>query len=147
MNPSRPRGFTLIELMVAVTIVALLGAIALPGYGEVIRRAQRQDARLALMELQHELERHYLRSFTYTDRITEPRDAGGLGYRDLSRSGDYRLSVRLREDGQGYLAEAMPEAGGRQARDTQCARFTVDEKGLRTATDTGGTDTTAPCWR
>ena len=80
MNPSRHRGFTLIELMVAVTIVALLGAIALPGYGEVIRRAQRQDARLALMELQHELERHYLRRFTYTDRITAPRDRHAMSH-------------------------------------------------------------------
>jgi type IV pilus assembly protein PilE len=147
MNSLRRAGFTLIELMVAMTIVAILGAIALPGYGEVVRRAQRQDARLALLELQHELERYYLSRFTYTDRITGPRDAGGLGYRDLSRGGDYRLSVRMREDGQGYVAEAVPVAGGRQARDTQCARFTVDEKGSRTATDAGGADSTALCWR
>lgn len=140
------RGFTLIELLIALAIVAILSAIAWPGYGAVIRRAQRQDARLALLELQHEQERHYLRHFAYTDRLTASRADGGLARSGHSPSGEYLLSVTLRADGQGFVAEAVADTQSRQAHDRQCARFTVDEKGRRTATDSTGNDSTAACW-
>lgn len=142
----RGRGFTLIELLIALAVMAILSAIAWPSYDTVIRRAQRQDARLALLELQHEEERHYLRHFAYTDRLTASRADGGLARSGHSPSGQYLLSVTLRADGQGFVGEAVADAGGRQARDQQCARFTVDEKGRRTATDSAGNDSTAACW-
>ena len=42
-------GFTLLELLVTLAIVGILTAIAWPGYGAVMRRAQRDEARLALL--------------------------------------------------------------------------------------------------
>src|SRR5690606_39968109 len=114
---TRGRGFTLIELLIALAVVAILSAIAWPGYGAVIRRAQRQDARLALLELQHAQERHYLRHFSYTDRLTASRADGGLARSGHSPSGEYRLSVTLHADGQGFVAEAVADTQSRQAQD------------------------------
>lgn len=140
-------GFTLVELLVALAVLALLCAIAWPGYGAVVHRAQRTEARLALLELQHAEERHYLHTFAYTDRIAEAPDAGGLGRAAVTGSGAYELSVTLRNEGQGYRAEAVVRAGGRQARDFACARFAIDETGRRSSQDAQGRDTTDECWR
>jgi type IV pilus assembly protein PilE len=140
-------GVTLLELMVTLAVLALLCAIAWPGYGAVMQRAQRIEARLALLELQHAQERHYLRYFAYTDRLEEATSTGGLGRSARTATGAYSLSVRLRNAAQGYVAEAVVHPDGRQAGDATCARFTLDETGQQSARSADGQDTTAACWQ
>ncbi len=52
-------GFSLLELLVTLAIVGILTAIAWPGYGAVMQRAQRNDARLALLGIQYAEELRY----------------------------------------------------------------------------------------
>lgn len=49
MRPSLPRGFTLIELMITVAIVAILAAIAYPGYQDHLRKSRRAEAQAFMM--------------------------------------------------------------------------------------------------
>ncbi len=58
-GPSHARGFSLIELMIVVAIVAILTAIAVPGYQEYVKRARRSDAEGALLGLAQIMERYY----------------------------------------------------------------------------------------
>jgi type IV pilus assembly protein PilE len=143
----KQHGFTLLELLVTMAIVGILTAIAWPGYGAILRRAQRDEARLALLGIQYAEELRYQNLLAYGDRLAEPLARGGLGLAERSSGGNYRLAVELRNDGQRYLASARPVAQGRQSGDRACALLTIDEAGLRTAADADGRDTTALCWR
>lgn len=49
LRRSRSRGFTLIELMIAVAVVAILMAVALPSYTEHVRKSHRSEAQAYLM--------------------------------------------------------------------------------------------------
>ncbi len=61
----RERGFTLIELMIAVVIVAILLSVAVPAYQDSIRKGRRTDARNALMAAQLVQEKYRGNNATY----------------------------------------------------------------------------------
>ncbi len=65
------RGFTLIELMITVAVVAILAAIAWPNYQESVRKARRADAQGVIMEGAQFLERFYTENNRYD------QDSGG----------------------------------------------------------------------
>lgn len=134
----RHRGFTLIELMIAVAVVATLAAIAWPGYSATIHRAHRSDARLALLRIQHLQERHYGRYLRYAARLGSPEDPGTLEMDNQSDAGHYTLSLSAGALGQDYLATATARIPGRQADDLVCRQLSVDESGRRLSADAAG---------
>ncbi len=74
MNPKPTAGFTLIEMMIVVLIVAILATIAWPSYESFIRQTRLENARADLMDSAHMLERHYSsrHSFCNTVNINDP---------------------------------------------------------------------------
>jgi len=76
MNMKRAGGFTLIELMIVVAIVAILGAVAYPMYTDQIRKGKRADARAGLMSLLQQQERYMTQRNIYA--------AFGVGAADSS---------------------------------------------------------------
>jgi type IV pilus assembly protein PilE len=144
---ARARGFSLLELLVTTAVVATLTALALPGYAAMIQRAQRNDARLALLAIQHAEELHFQNANAYSEMLSLPRAEGGLGIRDRSDAGLYVLTVSTSGDGQHFMATAHPVADSRQAGDGACAILILDETGRRSATDSQGRDSSAQCWR
>lgn len=61
----KQRGFTLIELMVTVVIVAIIAAIALPSYQEYVRRQRLAVAQQEMQIIAGELERFKGKNFSY----------------------------------------------------------------------------------
>jgi type IV pilus assembly protein PilE len=67
MMPLRMRGFTLMELMIVVAVVAILGAIALPSYNQHVIRGNRTAAQRFMMDVA-DREEQFLNSMrAYTD--------------------------------------------------------------------------------
>jgi type IV pilus assembly protein PilE len=71
-NSRRQSGFTLIELMVTVAIVAVLAAVAYPSYQSHLRKGRRAQAQAYLMDIAQR-EQQYL-----TDNRAYAVDAGGV---------------------------------------------------------------------
>ena len=63
--PIKHQGFTLIELMIVVAVVAILSSIAYPSYTEYVRRGHRAEARAGLLQAQQWLERAATATGTY----------------------------------------------------------------------------------
>ena len=114
------RGFSLVELLIALAIAGVLAALALPGYSQVMQRALRQDARLALLHIQRRQEGFFGNHLVYSSDAP-PR----------SERGYYLLELLTSADGMSYPALARADPAGRQAGDSHCAQLAIDETGRR----------------
>jgi type IV pilus assembly protein PilE len=141
---SRTRGFTLIELVVAMVVVGILAAIAIPSYTNYMRKARRTDAKVALLGLAALEERYFSTSNTYSATpadlgfpgTTWPQTVGG-GYYTVTVSGVAAATTTATAT---YLITA--NATGSQTADTNCATYTINQAGTRTAT----TNADGLCW-
>ncbi|MDH3588648.1 MAG: prepilin-type N-terminal cleavage/methylation domain-containing protein [Gammaproteobacteria bacterium] len=137
------RGFSLIELMITVSILIILVAIAVPNYRSHVLRSQRSDAMSALLRVAAEQEKFYMQNNTYTGTL----GTGGLNIKPTSQNGHYKLSVSG-ADQQGFVAEAVPNtAPDEDIEDSLCVFFSFDQQGQKYAHDSGDADTTTSCWR
>ena len=60
-------GFTLIELMVTVLVVAILASIAVPSYLQQVRKSRRSSAKSTMMDIANREQQYLLASRTYAD--------------------------------------------------------------------------------
>ncbi len=132
-------GFTLMELMIVVSIVAILATIALPSYQDQVRQARRADGQVALMEIVLAQEKFRAHCPHYAGSLTGERHchadqaaSSALGLSATSPEGYYRLSLS-EANATGFIARADPL--GNQAFDDSrgviCAPLTIDQNGQR----------------
>jgi type IV pilus assembly protein PilE len=120
-------GFTLIELMIALSIIGVLAVLAYPSYQDFVISARRVQAQTGLLELQQALERHRLRHPSYADCLSD-------GDCVLPDTDDYAFSIR-QADTTSYVLEAEAKATGAQSADTDCRRLTLDQNNAKTPAD------------
>ncbi len=136
------RGFTLIEVMITVVIVAVLAAIAYPAYQDQVRKSRRGDAKQVLMDAVNRQEQFILDRATYT---TDMRDLGYSADPAVSGEGYYTFDAAAGACGaiaRCYTLTATPVSSKSQASDLKCTSFVVASTGARTATGTLGNE----CW-
>lgn len=123
------RGFTLIELMIVVTIIGILASIAVPAYQQYVLRANRADAQAILMESAQFMERWFTTNNSY--------ELAPLLSGQSPKTGTAKYTISFTEQSAGaYTLQAAPQGG--QAADA-CGTLSVDETGA-TAADGAG------CW-
>jgi type IV pilus assembly protein PilE len=127
------RGFTLMEVIVVVTMLAILAAIAIPNYSEYIRRGHRSAAQAYLLDLASRQVQFYLDRRVFADNVaalnlTAPAEIANR----------YNVAIAVvAGPPAGFTITATPT--GSQTGD-RCGVLTIDQTGLRGATATTG------CW-
>ena len=146
MAQARPAaGFTLIELMVALAILAITTAIAASTYRGYLRRGHRSEAVQALLAAAVEQEKFHIANGRYGDRLDAAfgEEPPGLPVASRTPGGHYVLAVPT-ATGAEYRVIATAAS---QVTDPACSSLSIDESGRRAATDAGGADSTARCWQ
>lgn len=146
----RAAGFTLIELMIVVVIVAVLLIVAVPTYLSQMRESRRTEARDYLVELASREERYYATQNAYTSTASNLGYAG-FGSGNPVGSGYYYINTPTIPDPNNasqpsFSLTAVPVPGKGQDKDTYCASFTVESNGKRTALNSAGADDSSYCW-
>ncbi|EGJ11377.1 type IV pilin protein [Rubrivivax benzoatilyticus] len=122
MNPPatgrRARGFSLVDVMSACAVTAIVAGLAVPSWQGSLVKTRRADAVQALTRLQAAQEGYRDRHGRYADDVAALRLPG------VSEAGHYTLAVEREADGR-YLASATPVAGGPQAGDHDCPALTL----------------------
>ena len=140
-------GFTLIELMIVLAIVAVLTMVAYPSYQRYMVKSSRQAARSMLYAIADRQEQFFLDNKAYA------ADLSTLGYGDdtlyVGRDGQladvdadnliYSLRIAAATD-TSYTVKAWP-AGVQVERDTECGNLSLTSSGQRAQSGAGET-----CW-
>ncbi|WP_415753534.1 type IV pilin protein [Pseudomonas leptonychotis] len=144
----RQKGFTLIEMMIVVAIIAVLAAIAIPNYQQYIIKSGRSEGQAKLLEAMQMQERFYSQNQTYTANL----GTGGLAYSGVAANADapsedrrYLIRAAVCDAATAIsscvLLTATPQGG--QASDAVCANLTLNSRGVK---GTSGTGPVTTCW-
>jgi type IV pilus assembly protein PilE len=131
MQKSSSRGFTLIELMVTVVVIAILATIVYPAYNDSVRKARRSDAKDALLRVVVNQEKYRANNTAYGSLA----DIGSL---TTTPQGYYTISLDGAPTATAFTVQAV--AQGDQAKDSGCTTMKI-------AVNAGSqTRTPANCW-
>jgi len=138
----RNSGFTLIELMIVVAIIAILTAVALPSYRSYVIQAKRADATNILTDIANQQVQYFMDNRGYGTVAQLGLDTTGCTTPDpdeaVSKEGNYCIGIALTGTSS-YILTATPQGG--QAEDTECATITLDSSETKGSSG-GGTK----CW-
>ena len=153
-QPARAAGFTLIELMVTLTIVSILATVALPAYTGYVARARRADARTQLMQVTQFMQRFYAAN----DSFEQDRAANAVidqipaSLKQSPADGVklYELAIPAATlNAAGYEIRMVPVTGGNMDNDS-CGTFTLTSTGVRgvlAGADVGAASLRDSCWK
>lgn len=128
-------GFMLIDLLIAIVVLAILASIAYPTYAEHLRKTHRAEAKVILMESVQYMERYYAIHNTYVgarvDAISSVSPKGAH-----ASHAKYQISFMEKPTLTTYTLQAIPLNG--QQKDS-CGALTVNQLGTQTSS-------TSFCW-
>lgn len=146
------RGFSLLELMIAVVVVGILASLAYPSFMGAIRKSRRAEAYNALSAVQQAQERWRANNATYAASLSS------LGLQSTTPGGYYTIALSGTSATE-YTATATAVSGTTQAGDDQCGKLGVHMG--RNGASSGSSNlwyagaapagtltyaTTSPCW-
>ena len=128
--PPAAAGFTLIEILIALALVAILTTVAYPSYRDYVVRSSRSAAQTELLELSSVQEKISLNANAYSGDVAAAYNGtatGGLG-KTSGRTDDGKYALALAGVGQTYTLTATPVGGTTQQND---GAFSIGSDGSR----------------
>jgi type IV pilus assembly protein PilE len=143
MTHQNASGFSLIELMIVVAIIGIIAAFAYPAYNDFVLDGRRSEAKAALTETAHRLERCFSAVGAYNNASCNTTNIGGanIGTATATETGFYNVNATART-ATGFTLQAVPQ-GVQAAADTECGTLTLDQAGTK---GISGTGTVGDCW-
>lgn len=140
-GPDRQRGFTLLELMIVVVVIAILAALAIPNYGRYAFRARRDDGQELLLRIAQAQERYFT---SYNKYAASLADIGFAGSPVVSEHQYYQATVATSNADAEFTATAKPV--GAQAGD-KCGNLTLSSTGVKTPlVSNTAANSNGKCW-
>jgi type IV pilus assembly protein PilE len=150
---TRERGFTLIELMIVVAIIAVLAAVAYPSYLEQINKGKRAEAKSIVLQGTQWLERFYAENFRYDKNtadvaVTDPSQFGRFAQSPATGGANYTIAVAA---AQATYTITATRAGSML--NDKCGDLRITNLGLKTAINfnsgkyANSDAAVAACWR
>lgn len=136
-------GFSLIEVLIAITIVGLLAAISYPSFQNSMIKSRRAEGKTALLDLQQRMERFFLDRNSYTTATIGSGDSTtDVLPSNLTENGRYALQISATSNTPpSYTIQAVPQPP--QNADTECGTLTLNSQGVR---GISGTGQVSNCW-
>lgn len=116
-------GFTLIEILVVIAILAILASYAIPSYREYVIRSKRVEAQNKVLEMAGMFEKFYANTNAYPTAIGQLNLSA-----DFISGHDYDMSIS--SDATGWTITATP-TGQQATDDTSCATITFNNLGQK----------------
>ncbi|OHX11342.1 type IV pilin protein [Chromobacterium sphagni] len=144
MHSSRKaNGFTMLELVIALAVLSILVAIALPSYRTFILQSNRTSAKTALQDLATREESYYSLQNTYASQLITLGYGSGTVYVPGNGSNYYALAISSASS-TAFVLTATPQ--GQQAQDS-CQTYQLDNLGNQTnLSASGGILGISGCW-
>ncbi len=143
---SRNKGFTLIELMIAMAIIAIIAAIAFPAFTKSAMKGRRADAKAALTRHAQALERCYTQYGTYNNGLCSTEVNSSAAFIGATSDKGYYTISATSFSGVAYKLTATAVTSGPQANDTGCTVMNIDNTGIQSSGSSGSSTDTNNCW-
>ena len=134
------KGFTLLELMIVVGIVAILVILAVSSYSFATVKTRRNQAKGCLTQAAQYMERYYTTKMTYNDTVTPDPPKAPSAICDSDTQKYYTVAFVGTPGATTYTINAVPTA---RQKDPSCGTLSLDNTGTKGATGTAGP---TGCW-